>query len=91
VLTADHGFTDLWLQQSGRAGPGNTAALGELVTDNAADFDRRIDLVLAKPTPPVRLVVSRAEVTGNEPRDRDPVTKLWPSDHAGVVVQLQVG
>jgi endonuclease/exonuclease/phosphatase family metal-dependent hydrolase len=91
VLTTDHGFTDLWLQQSGRAGPGNTAALGELVTDNAADFDRRIDLVLAKPTPPVRLVVSRAEVTGNEPRDRDPVTKLWPSDHAGVVVQLQVG
>jgi len=91
VLTTDHGFADLWLQHSGRAGPGNTAALGELVTDNAADFDRRIDLVLAKPTPLVRLVVSRAEVTGNEPRDRDPLTKLWPSDHAGVVVQLQVG
>ena len=91
VITNEHGFSDLWLQQPGRAGPGNTASLGELVTDNAADFGRRIDLVLAKPAPPVRIVASRAEVTGNEPRDRDPVTKLWPSDHAGVVVQLQVG
>ena len=91
AITNDHGFTDLWLQQPGRAGPGNTASLGELVTDNAADFGRRIDLVLAKPASPVRIVTSRAEVTGNEPRDRDPVTKLWPSDHAGVVVRLQVG
>jgi hypothetical protein len=91
VITNEHGFSDLWLQQPGRAGPGNTASLGELVTDNAPNFGRRIDLVLAKPAPPVRIVASRAEVTGNESRDRDPVTKLWPSDHAGVVVQLQVG
>jgi len=36
-------------------------------------------------------VVERAEVTGDEPNDQDPVSKLWPSDHAGVLVQLRIG
>jgi hypothetical protein len=61
------------------------------VSDNSADFSRRIDLVLAKAAPPAQLVASRAEVTGDELNDRDPVTRLWPSDHAGVVVQLEIG
>jgi endonuclease/exonuclease/phosphatase family metal-dependent hydrolase len=90
LITNDHGFADLWLQQ-GHAGLGNTASLGELVNDNSADFSRRIDLVLAKAAPAARLVTSRAEVTGDELNDRDPVTRLWPSDHAGVVIQLQIG
>jgi endonuclease/exonuclease/phosphatase family metal-dependent hydrolase len=90
LITNDHGFTDMWLQQPGRAGPGNTASLGELVNDNSAHLSRRIDLVLAKAAPSTQLVTSAAEVTGNEPSDRDPVSKLWPSDHAGVVVQLQI-
>jgi len=46
--------------------------------------------VLARPAPPVEITASRAELTGNELQDRDPATRLWPSDHAGVVVQLQV-
>jgi endonuclease/exonuclease/phosphatase family metal-dependent hydrolase len=91
LLTDGHGFTDLWLQQPGRAGPGNTAWLSELVNNEAARFNRRIDLVLAKSVPPVQIVASRAEVTGDELSDRDPASKLWPSDHAGVVVQLQIG
>jgi hypothetical protein len=36
-------------------------------------------------------VANRAEVTGDELSDRDPVSKLWPSDHAGVVVELRIG
>jgi endonuclease/exonuclease/phosphatase family metal-dependent hydrolase len=91
LITDGHGFTDLWLQQPGRAGPGNTAWLSELVNNETARFNRRIDLVLAKSTPPVQIGVSRAEVTGDELSDRDPLSKLWPSDHAGVVVQLQIG
>jgi endonuclease/exonuclease/phosphatase family metal-dependent hydrolase len=91
VITNDHGFTDLWLQAPGRADPGNTGWLSELANDEAADFERRIDLVLARSTPPVEVAASRAEVTGDELSDRDPVSKLWPSDHAGVVVQLQIG
>ena len=91
LITNDHGFTDLWLQQPGGAGQGNTAWLGELVNDDRPDFERRIDLVLARSTPPQQVSVRRAEVTGNELNDRDPATKLWPSDHAGVTVQLRIG
>jgi len=91
LLTKDHGFTDLWVQQPGSADLGSTASLGELVNDKTPDFNRRIDLVLARPATPVDITASRAELTGNELQDRDPATGLWPSDHAGVVVQLQVG
>ena len=90
LLTMDRGFTDLWLQQPGRTDLGSTATLGEFVNDKTPHFGRRIDLVLARPAPPVEITASRAELTGNELRDRDPATGLWPSDHAGVVVQLQV-
>ena len=91
MITNDHGFTDLWLQEPGRADPGNTAWLSELANDETADFERRIDLVLARSTPPGQVSVNRAEVSGDELSDRDPGSKLWPSDHAGVIVQLQVG
>ena len=91
LITESHGFTDLWLQQPGRAGPGHTAWLSELVNNDTARFSRRIDLVLAKSAPSAPIVASRADVTGDELNDRDPVSKLWPSDHAGVVLQLQIG
>jgi endonuclease/exonuclease/phosphatase family metal-dependent hydrolase len=91
LITDGHGYTDLWLQQQGRDGPGNTAWLSELVNDETADFERRIDLVLARSATTGQIVANRAEVTGDELGDRDPVSKLWPSDHAGVVVELRVG
>jgi endonuclease/exonuclease/phosphatase family metal-dependent hydrolase len=91
LITQDHGFADLWFQQPARAGPGNTASLSELVNDDVADFTRRIDFVLARPTPAVPIVVRGGEVTGDELNDRDPITELWPSDHAGVAVQLEIG
>jgi hypothetical protein len=91
LITNDHGFSDLWLQQPGRAGPGNTASLGELVNSQKPRFARRIDLLLAKPASPTQIVVERAEVTGDEPNDQDPASKLWPSDHAGVLVRLRIG
>jgi endonuclease/exonuclease/phosphatase family metal-dependent hydrolase len=91
LITNDHGFRDLWLQQPGGASPGNTASLSELANDETADFGRRIDLVFAKTAPQQQMSVSRAEVTGDELSDRDPETNLWPSDHAGVVVQLRIG
>jgi endonuclease/exonuclease/phosphatase family metal-dependent hydrolase len=91
LMTNDHGFTDLWLRQPDPAGPGNTAWLSEFVNDDSAHFSRRIDLVLARSTPGIPIVASGAEVTGDEFSNRDSVTKLWPSDHAGVVVQLRIG
>jgi endonuclease/exonuclease/phosphatase family metal-dependent hydrolase len=91
LITKDHGFSDLWLQQPGSASAGDTAWLSELVDDEKPDFERRIDLVLARSAPSTQIAVSRADVTGGELSDQDPVRKLWPSDHAGVVVQIQIG
>jgi len=90
MITNDRGFSDLWLQQPDRGG-GNTASLGELLNDKTADFERRIDLALARPAPDAQIVVSRVELTGDELSDRDAASKLWPSDHAGVVVELRIG
>ena len=39
----------------------------------------------------MQIVARRAEVTGDELSDRDPASKLWPSDHAGVVVEIRIG
>jgi endonuclease/exonuclease/phosphatase family metal-dependent hydrolase len=91
LLTDGHGFSDLWLQQPDRDDPGNTALLSELVNDEVADFERRIDLILARSASQGQIVANRVEVTGDELSDRDPVSKLWPSDHAGVLVELRIG
>ena len=87
-LTGHGGFADTWLALGPAAGPGFTFGVGESVNDPAARFSRRIDLVLARGLPAERLTAGRGEVTGDEPADRDPGTGLWPSDHAGVVVEL---
>ena len=87
-LTGSGGFADTWLAQGPAAGPGFTFGLGEDVNDPTAQFSRRIDLVLARGLRPEQLAASRCEVTGDQPADRDPGTGLWPSDHAGVVVEL---
>jgi endonuclease/exonuclease/phosphatase family metal-dependent hydrolase len=91
LITQNHGFTDLWLQQPARDGRGNTARLSELVNDETADFERRIDLVLTRSASPGQIVADRVEVTGDELSDRDPTSRLWPSDHAGVVAELRIG
>ena len=82
-LTGSGGFTDSWLALGPAAGLGFTFGLSETVDDAAPRFSRRIDLVLARGLP-----AGRGEVTGEEPAERDPGTGLWPSDHAGVVIQL---
>ncbi|HKX14832.1 MAG TPA: endonuclease/exonuclease/phosphatase family protein [Propionibacteriaceae bacterium] len=91
LITDGYGFSDLWLQQPDRDEPGNTAWLSELVNDEAPDLERRIDLILARSASPGQIVANRVEVTGDELSDRDTVSKLWPSDHAGVLVELRIG
>jgi endonuclease/exonuclease/phosphatase family metal-dependent hydrolase len=84
-LIGSGGFADSWLAQGPAAGLGFTFGLSEGLDDPDPSFSRRIDFVLARGLPAERLAASRAEVTGEEPADRDPGTGLWPSDHAGVV------
>ena len=86
------GYADQWSSLGTEAGPGFTAALSETVDDpDAAGFNRRIDLVLARGTEPVPVSAVRGVLTGNQPSIRDPGTDLWPSDHAGVIMELRLG
>lgn len=91
LLTQRGGFSDLWLQQQSPAGPGYTAGLSELVNDSTADaFNRRLDLVLARPARKTDVAIAGGDVIGDQLTDRDDRTGLWPSDHAGVVMQLRI-
>ena len=89
----DDGLVDQWTARSNAsADPGGaTAVLSELVNDPAPNFDRRIDLVLARGTGTAAVAAGPAVVVGDELADRDPATGLWPSDHAGVVLELGIG
>lgn len=95
LLTGVGGFTDEWLRFA-PAEAGFTSGLGELVNDApgdaAAEFDHRIDFIFGRRADGSPMPVEHAWVTGKDPGDRTPPTqigRLWPSDHAGVVVKLR--
>ncbi|HEX7290813.1 MAG TPA: hypothetical protein VF250_06750 [Conexibacter sp.] len=95
LLTGAGGFHDEWLLFA-PAEAGFTSGLSELVNDSPANaaraFDHRIDFVFGRRADGSPMPVVRAWVTGKDPADRTPPTpigRLWPSDHAGVVVELR--
>jgi endonuclease/exonuclease/phosphatase family metal-dependent hydrolase len=95
LITGAGGFTDEWLQFA-PAEAGFTSGLSELVNDTpeeaAERFDHRIDMVFGRRADGSAMGVDHAWVTGKDPNERTPPTpigRLWPSDHAGVVVQLR--
>ena len=95
LITGQGGFADEWLRFA-PAGQGFTDGLSELVNDSpaqaAAAFDHRIDMVFGRRADGSPMAVDHAWVTGKDPNDRTPATpigRLWPSDHAGVVVRLR--
>lgn len=76
------GLRDAWLLRPGMS-PGFTCCqLGDLSNKKSLLFER-IDVVFSDLPDRVK-----ANVVGNEPRDRTKPSRLWPSDHAGVVVEL---
>ncbi len=89
LITRAGAYVDQWLRQRRAPEADDTAILSEFVNDaSPARFNHRIDMIFAS-----HGLVSRArrgEVTGDELSDRDPATGLWPSDHAGVVLQLRL-
>jgi endonuclease/exonuclease/phosphatase family metal-dependent hydrolase len=86
------GYADQWSSLGPEAGSGFTALLSETVDDpNAAGLNRRVDLVLARGTEQVPVTAVRGALTGHQPSVRDPGTNLWPSDHAGVIIELRLG
>jgi len=95
LLTGAGGFHDEWLLFA-PAQAGFTSGLSELVNDTpqaaAAEFNHRIDFIFGRRADGSPMPVLRAWVTGKDPADRTPPTpigRLWPSDHAGLVVELR--
>lgn len=96
LLTGDGGFTDAWLKVA-PAEAGWTVGLSELVNDTpqeaAQRFDHRVDFVLTRAGRGKPVKVRDGWVVGRDPRQRTrptPIGRLWPSDHAGVVIRLKV-
>jgi endonuclease/exonuclease/phosphatase family metal-dependent hydrolase len=95
LLTGPGGFVDAWLSFA-PAEDGWTSGLSELVNDTpdqaAQRFDHRIDLVLARGAHGAPVPVDDGSVVGRDPDERTPLTpigRLWPSDHAGVIIRLR--
>jgi endonuclease/exonuclease/phosphatase family metal-dependent hydrolase len=88
LVTGPGGFTDMWITWR-PANQGWTSGLNERVNEPApGSWTHRIDMIFARPGPGQELDVVAGEVTGDEPAAKDPVTGLWPSDHAGVVLTI---
>lgn len=81
-------YTDQWLEWA-PAEEGWTSGLNETVDEVPPGWTHRIDMVFGRTANGGPLGVDRGAVTGTELADRDPVTGLWPSDHAGVVLRLR--
>ncbi|MCP3142314.1 endonuclease/exonuclease/phosphatase family protein [Pyxidicoccus xibeiensis] len=85
ILTGSAGFTDAWAQVG--VGNGFTCCVSETVNDtNTSGFDERIDLVFYAGE---GLTPLSAQVVGDLLTDRT-TSGLWPSDHAGVVVEFNI-
>ncbi len=95
LLTGPGSFGDEWLRFA-PADQGWTSGLSELVNDTpvqaAARFNHRIDPILARGSNSSTVPVDHGWIVGRDPNERTPPTpigRLWPADHAGVVIRLR--
>jgi hypothetical protein len=95
LLTGPGGFADEWLAFA-PADQGWTSGLSELVNDTPAQaavrFNHRIDFILARGANGSTVPVDQGWIVGRDPDERTAPTaigRLWPSDHAGVVIRLR--
>lgn len=85
-------YTDTWLQRNGPFDFGNTCCQATLLNNDSSELYERVDLVWARQAgdyfgPPF-IVNVRANLFGEEERDKTLPGDLWPSDHAGVAARL---
>jgi endonuclease/exonuclease/phosphatase family metal-dependent hydrolase len=85
VLTGA-GLRDAWTLARPRSKGYSCCMNTETIKDPPpAPFDHRIDHIIVKP----RLRATRAQVIGNDPRNRT-ASGLWPSDHGGAALTLRL-
>jgi endonuclease/exonuclease/phosphatase family metal-dependent hydrolase len=78
------GFSDSWKTKH-PSDPGFTCCQATNLLNPTSTLTERVDLVLTRGA----FHVGRASIVGDEASDRLP-SGLWPSDHAGVVVHLDL-
>jgi endonuclease/exonuclease/phosphatase family metal-dependent hydrolase len=80
----DAGFTDAWVKAR-MADPGFTCCQNPILNNATTSLNTRIDLVLLRGINSV----SDVHLIGDKPIDKTP-SGLWPSDHAGLVMNLRI-
>ena len=79
------GLKDSWVQvQTGE--PGFTCCQSPTLLNPVSTLASRIDYIFVRGG---GLNVADAEIVGADPGDRSTPSGLWPSDHAGIVAELQ--
>lgn len=79
------GLSDAWVEARGED-PGLTCCQNSTLSNTVADFDKRIDLILARGV----LGFVYADVVDDEPLNDTGTIPVWPSDHAGVMARMQL-
>jgi hypothetical protein len=79
------GYTDTWLLRPGKSA-GDTCCELPNLSNPTSVLTERVDLIFSSEVP----VDVQANVLGNEPSDKTRPSRLWPSDHAGVVATLSL-
>ena len=77
------GFQDTWTAVN-RDDPGNTCCHAADLRNPVAELNRRLDLILTRGA----ITPISAKLVGVEPAARTP-SRLWPTDHAGVLATLR--
>jgi len=93
-ILSEAGFIDTWkLRGCGAADPGYTCCQAADLSNTDSELSERIDIVWLRNNlgflPYSVIGRTEAQVVGNLPEDRTP-SGLWPSDHAGVVTELEI-
>ena len=78
------GYADAWSARH-PSDPGFSCCQATNLLNPTSTLTERVDLVLTRGP----FHVAKASLVGDEPSDRLP-SGLWPSDHAGVVVNLEL-
>jgi endonuclease/exonuclease/phosphatase family metal-dependent hydrolase len=80
----DAGYMDLWTLRNGNP-PGFTCCQEENLLNPESVLSERVDLIFSSEAPINKVKVN---TVGNDEADKTP-SGLWPSDHAGVVAQME--
>ena len=92
AVMAGNAYTDTWTVRNGAADSGYTCCQSDLLMNFDSWLNQRIDHVWVRPPlsgaqGPHFLRAVHAEIVGDRQEDRT-VDGLWPSDHAGVVMDM---